>query len=70
MVTLVLHCIFMTSCMSACVNMPCLTALVLITDMFPLYASPSHGYGCMYLAFCKFCSAILIDSALWLFIYL
>ena len=51
----------MTSCTSACVNMPCFTALVVITDMFPLYASPSHGYGCVYLAFPRFCLAVMID---------
>ena len=67
MVTLVLHCIVMTSCTSACVNMPYLTALVLITNMFPLYASPSHGHGSVYLAFPRFYSAIMIDSALSLF---
>ena len=33
-------------------------------DMFPLYSSPSHGHGCVYLAFPRFCSAIMIDSAL------
>ena len=69
-VTLVLRCIVMTSCTSACVNMPCLTAWVVVTDMFPLYASPFHGHGCVYLAFPRFRSAIMIDSALWLFIYL
>ena len=69
-VKLVLHCSIMTSCTSACVNMPCFTALFVITDMFPLYVSPSHGHGCVCLAFPRFYSAIIIDSALWLFIYL
>ena len=32
--------------------------------MVPLYASPSHGHGCVYFAFPRFCSAIMIDSAL------
>ena len=36
----------------------------------PLCVSSSHGFGCMYVAFSRFCSAILLASALWLFIYL
>ena len=36
----------------------------------PLCVSSSHGFGCMYVSFSRFCSAILLASALWLFIYL
>ena len=36
----------------------------------PLCMSSSHGFGCMSVAFSRFCSAILLASALWLFIYL
>ena len=56
-VALVLHCIVMTSCTS--VNMPCLTALVVITDMFPLYVSPSLRCRCLFM-----CMSAVVEQTL------
>ena len=49
------------------VNLPCLSALILITAAFTCFVSPSHGFGCVYVAFPRFGSAIVLASALWLF---
>ena len=61
-----LHCDVL--CTSACVNMPCLSAFILITAAFPFFVAPSHGFGYVYVAFPRFGSAIMLASALWLFI--
>ena len=64
-----LHCHdFVHVCKCKYAVLSALIIFIIITAVFPFFISPSHGVGCVYVAFPRFGSAIVLASALWLFI--